>query len=89
MSRKKTTPIENVEATPVIEAEEVSIPVAPSKLGKVVNCSRLNVRKQPNAAAAVDRIVNAGVTLPVKETEDPAWLEVTNGYVMAMYIQIL
>lgn len=56
--------------------------------GVVVNCQRLNVRKEPSISGAVARIVNANTIIPIYETIGD-WYKTKHGYVMAKFIKLI
>lgn len=56
--------------------------------GVVINCQKLNVRKEPSISAAVARIVNANTIIPIYETVGD-WYKTKHGYVMAKFIKLI
>ncbi len=90
MAKKETKPKETIEQ----EVEETVVAPAPVK-GTVSDCSRLNIRKKPNAKAEVVTIVakNSAVTIDT-EGSTKEWYKVmiapnTTGYCMKKYVTIV
>ena len=88
--------IEEVVETPVEETfEEVVNNIEPSKVGVVVDCTRLNVRVAPNANADIVCVINASMNLIIDEAEstDDFYAVCTEsgaeGYCMKRFIKIL
>lgn len=82
------------EETKVVSEQKQSKPKR--KQGKVVNCGRLNVRKDPNADAEVLTTIDSGFQVTVEECGDKAFYKVAfkqngntvNGYCMKDFIEI-
>lgn len=96
---KKTTPIEEQVEEVVTETfvvEEVQEEVAPVEdvavVGKVVNCSRLNVRKSADINAKVVCEINAGEEVIIEETLEQFYKVLLGngkkGFCMKKYIKI-
>jgi len=76
--------------TAIVEPTTVEIPKEPT-LATVSNCSRLNVRADPNKLSDVTGVLNAGDTIFVGSIHE-GWAHIkTNsgieGYVMGAYIK--
>lgn len=90
MAKKEAKPKETIEQ----EVEETVVAPATVK-GIVSDCSRLNIRKKPNAKAEVVTIVakNSAVTIDT-ECSTKEWYKVTiapntTGYCMKKYVTIV
>ena len=106
MSKKKNRPVQQpvAEVTEVIEPVETVEEVAEEvievveaeivKAGKVVNCSKLNVRKRPVATAEVICIIDVNTEVVVDEEKSTAeFFKVvlnsgTEGYCMKKFIAV-
>ena len=77
-------------------ASEQKQPKPKRKQGKVVNCGRLNVRKDPNADAEVLTTIDSEFQVTVEECGNKAFYKVSfnqngnavNGYCMKDFIEI-
>ena len=83
------------ETTPAIENEEFTHEAEPETVpGTVVNCSRLNIRKNPDANAKVLCVVRASDEVEIEVDDDLiGWYHVhtasgVDGYCMEQYIEI-
>lgn len=91
-TKPEPTPIENetpVEETVPVE-ESTAIAFNSIEYGTVVNCSRLNVRKNPSKHAPVVRVINAGDTVEIDHAESTnEFYKIEDGYCMRQYIRTI
>lgn len=93
MAKKKNV-IEEVVETVETVVEETVAPepeVKPVVTGLVTNCSKLNIRKKPNAKAEIIKVVNAKTQVVIdEEASTKDWYKVTvsgvNGFCMKSFI---
>lgn len=97
MAAKKKTKVEE----PVVEVQEELKEVVEEpkneptvSFGKVSNCSRLNVRRKPNATAKVVAVIDAKTKVRIdNEASNEDWCKVyvkpeVEGYCMRKYLTI-
>lgn len=94
-TEEKVETVETVEAVEVVEeAVEETVEVKPNIAeGKVVKCTRLNVRKNPKKDAEILKVIttNTRVTIDL-DNSNKSWYKLVGGelagYVMKEFIEI-
>ncbi len=88
-------PVEVAETEVEETIDEIVESIEPSKVGVVVDCTRLNVRVAPNANADVVCVIDASVNIIIDEAEstDDFYAVCTEsgaeGYCMKQFIKII
>lgn len=78
------------EAAPEVVEEPVEKPVR-IVIGKLVDCYRLNIRKEPNADSEVVKVIKNSdvVEVNVNATTPDGWYKTTDGYCMSKFIKLI
>lgn len=85
-------PLPEVEEVRGFVPEEEAIEELKEEKGKVANCERLNLRKEPNTNCDIVSVLEKGTDLIISPDEAPmGWYKVTvngvGGFVMSKFIE--
>ena len=76
--------------TEEVEKEEKAIPKKKNTMrGKVVNCAKLNVRKEPSISSEVLSVLSVDTVVVIEDGSDKEWFKIPSGYVMKKFIKVM
>lgn len=93
ISTEKTTEekVETVETVEPAETVEEAVEDIPNIVGKVVKCTKLNVRKNPKKDAEILKVITVNTRIDIDpDKSNKTWYKLANvdGYVMKEFIEI-
>lgn len=86
--------LEDVIVEPIVEEEIEEVEAVPMVFGKVVDCGKLNVRKEPNVKAKVLCVIDRDAEVEIDESESTEYFYKiylatgAEGFVMKQFIEV-
>lgn len=83
--------VETVEIVEPAETVEEAVEDKPNIVGKVVKCTKLNVRKNPKKDAEILKVITVNTRIDIDpDKSNKTWYKLANadGYVMKEFIEI-